>query len=163
MSAGATTRTFLVDTNIFTRRLQANHKHHEAAKAALQTLIERGDDLCVTSQVLIELTGFLTRPLLVRDAQGREVSGGLGLSIAQALDEVQTIQAFCDFRPDTPLIWDEWRRLVVLYPPQGKAVHDARHAAAMKIHGMSHILTFNTKDFNRYAPEGITPLDPRNV
>lgn len=154
---------FLVDTNIWTRRLESGHRHHQSAKDALQTLIGRGDELFVTPQVLIELCGFLTRPLLVRDATGKEVSGGLGLSIAQALGEVATIETICDLLPDTPDVWSEWKRLVSLYPPQGKAVHDARHAAAMKVHGLTHILTFNTKDFNRYSPEGIVPVDPRTV
>ena len=154
---------FLIDTNIWTRRLQSDHKHFQAAKEALQTLITGGDDLFVTPQVLIELCGFLTRPFIVRDAQGNDVSGGLGLTIAQALSEVTTIETICELLPDTPSVWMEWKRLVLLYPPQGKAVHDARHAAAMKAHDLSHILTFNIKDFNRYAPEGIVPVDPRAV
>lgn len=154
---------YLVDTNIWTRRLESGHRHHQSATDALQMLIGRGDELFVTPQVLIELCGFLTRPLLVRDARGKEVSGGLGLTIAQALGEVATIETICDLLPDTPDIWPEWKRLVLLYPPQGKAVHDARHAAAMKVHNLSHILTFNTKDFNRYSPEGIVPVDPRTV
>jgi len=154
---------YLVDTNIWTRRLESGHRHHQSAADALETLLKRGDDLFVTPQVLTELCGFLTRPLIVRDAMGKDVSGGLGLTIAQALSEVATIEALGELLPDTPDVWPQWKRLVSLYPPQGKAVHDARHAATMKVHGLSHILTFNTKDFNRYAPEGLTPVDPRDV
>jgi len=32
--------------------------------------------------------------------------------------------------------------------------------AAMKIHGINYILTFNTTDFARYAPEGIMAITP---
>ena len=42
----------------------------------------------------------------------------------------------------------------------GVQVHDARLVAAMVSHGVRHILTFNTADFNRYAPEGIIAVDP---
>ena len=154
---------FLIDTNIWTRRLQSGHQHHETSQNALESLIKRGDELFVTPQVLIELTGFLTRPLLVRDAQGHEVNGGLGLSIGQALQEVATIETICDLLPETPTLWSEWKRLVLLCPPQGKAVHNARHAATIKVNNLTHVLTFNTEDFSRHASEGITPVDPRTL
>ena len=37
-------------------------------------------------------------------------------------------------------------------------VHDARLAAAMLAHGLTHILTFNADDFRRYP--GIVPITP---
>jgi predicted nucleic acid-binding protein len=33
----------------------------------------------------------------------------------------------------------------------GKQAHDARIVAAMKVHGVTHLLTFNTDDFKRYT------------
>ena len=33
----------------------------------------------------------------------------------------------------------------------GKTTHDARLVAAMNVHGISSILTFNVQDFARYA------------
>lgn len=42
-------------------------------------------------------------------------------------------------------------------------VHDARLAATMLAHGLSHILTFNTADFARYAPAGLVVVDPAAV
>jgi hypothetical protein len=35
--------------------------------------------------------------------------------------------------------------------------------AAMMVHGVRHILTFNTSDFARYAPERIVAVDPTTV
>jgi hypothetical protein len=52
---------------------------------------------------------------------------------------------------------------VLMFRVSGVQVHDARLVAAMKIHRVSHILTFNTDDFVRYAPEGITAVDPATV
>ncbi len=37
-------------------------------------------------------------------------------------------------------------------------VHDAWLVAAMKAHGITHILIFNTGDFVRY--DGIQPINP---
>jgi predicted nucleic acid-binding protein len=42
----------------------------------------------------------------------------------------------------------------------GVQVHDARLVAAMKTHGVTHILTFNVVDFQRYADEEIIAVDP---
>jgi predicted nucleic acid-binding protein len=45
------------------------------------------------------------------------------------------------------------------YRVSGVQVHDARLVAAMHIHGVKRILTFNTKDFARYDRiEAIHPL-----
>ena len=64
---------------------------------------------------------------------------------------------------DSPAVYPEWRRLVVAYGVSGVQVHDARLAAFMRVHTVSQILTFNTADFARYAPEGVVAVDPRTV
>jgi len=61
---------------------------------------------------------------------------------------------------DTPGVYDEWRRLVATHAASGKAAHDARLVAAMMIHEITHILTFNGSDFKRYP--GITVLHPQS-
>ena len=47
------------------------------------------------------------------------------------------------------------------YRVAGKNTHDARLVAAMVVHGVSSILTFNIQDFTRYAE--ITIFDPRTL
>ena len=43
----------------------------------------------------------------------------------------------------------------------GKPTHDARLVALMLEHGVTHLLTFNSGDFNRYQEIGvIDPADP---
>ena len=49
------------------------------------------------------------------------------------------------------------------YRVSGVQVHDARLVAAMIVHDVTHILTFNTQDFTRYAPDGIIAIDPATV
>jgi len=64
---------------------------------------------------------------------------------------------------DTSNIYHEWRRLVTTYNVSGMSSHDARLVAAMRVHNIEEILTFNFKDFIRYTPENIRVLDPSHV
>ncbi|MEK7832647.1 MAG: hypothetical protein AAB401_16260 [Acidobacteriota bacterium] len=43
----------------------------------------------------------------------------------------------------------------------GKPAHDARIVAAMKVHGIAHLLTFNVGDFKRFP--NITVVSPDEV
>jgi predicted nucleic acid-binding protein len=65
--------------------------------------------------------------------------------------------------PDSAAVYTEWRRLVVSFGVSGIQVHDARIVAAMIVHGVTQILTFNTTDFVRYGTRGITAVDPTTV
>jgi predicted nucleic acid-binding protein len=50
---------------------------------------------------------------------------------------------------------------VLQYQVSGKQAHDARIVAAMNVHKLTHLLTFNTADFKRY--DGITVVNPSSV
>jgi len=58
-------------------------------------------------------------------------------------------------------IYPEWERLVFTYSVKGVQVHDAKLVAAMCVHDLTHILTFNVDDFSRY-PE-IIAVHPATV
>ena len=62
---------------------------------------------------------------------------------------------------DTPAVYPEWERLVLLYSVLGKNSHDTRIVAAMMVHRISKILTFNADDFRRFSD--ITVLTPTDV
>ncbi|MBO3459118.1 hypothetical protein G7B40_011835 [Aetokthonos hydrillicola Thurmond2011] len=55
----------------------------------------------------------------------------------------------------------EWRRLIVEYRVSGVKVHDTRLVAAMCVHGVTDIITFNTNDFTRFTE--ITAYHPRDI
>ena len=59
---------------------------------------------------------------------------------------------------DLDAVYMEWRNLVTSHGVSGKKSHDARLVAAMKVHGVSHLLTFNTDDFKRFP--GIVTINP---
>ncbi|BAU07165.1 MULTISPECIES: type II toxin-antitoxin system VapC family toxin [Fischerella] len=88
---------------------------------------------------------------------------GLGLTPTYANRLLQIIERLFPLLPDTPAIYSEWRRLVVTYSVSGVQVHDARLVASMKANGVTHILTFNTRDFASYVVEGIVVVDPVTV
>jgi len=86
---------------------------------------------------------------------------GFGLTVDEAEREVQAIEAGMSLLPDSEAVYREWRRIIVQYTVSGVQVHDARLAAAMYVHGVNHILTFNMTDFNRF--DGLTALHPGSL
>jgi predicted nucleic acid-binding protein len=63
--------------------------------------------------------------------------------------------------PEPAGIFHEWERLVTTYRVSGKNVHDARIVAAMNLHGLKRILTFNVADFARYPNTDV--VHPQSV
>ena len=49
-------------------------------------------------------------------------------------------------------VYETWVRLLRTYDVRGVQVHDAHLAAILQVHGVGHLLTFNGRDFARYAP-----------
>jgi len=144
--------TYLVDTNILLRAAQPSHPAHTVAKGAVRSLLARGERLCVLPQNLIEFWAVATRPA---------ESNGLGLEVDEAAAELDGLKTIFDLLPDTPAIYPKWETLVRTHQVKGKEAHDARIAAAMLAHGVTHILTFNGGDFKRFA--GVTTIDPADV
>jgi predicted nucleic acid-binding protein len=119
---------------------------------AIATLRVRGEQLHIVPQNLIEFWNVYTRPL---------ERNGLGHTAAEAEAEVNRLKAFFSLLPDTAAIYQEWERLVVVYAVRGVNVHDAKLVAAMLVHGLTRVLTFNISDFARYSE--ITAVHPTTV
>ena len=143
---------FLLDTNIILRLAEPNHPMYNLALNGLAYLIQNRHEYALTHQNLIEFWRTCTRP---------SDKNGLGMNIEQADAELSQLESIFNLLPDCPKIYKEWRKLVVKYRVMGVNVHDARLVAAMLVHGLTHILTFNVDDFRRY-PE-ITPVNPRDI
>ena len=143
---------FLVDTNLLLRSAEPSHPMYPDAINAIGVLRIQGELLHIVPQNLIEFWNVYTRPL---------ERNGLGHTAAEAAVEVNRIKGLFLLLSDTPTIYAEWERLVMTYGVRGVNVHDARLVAAMLIHGLTHILTFNTSDFTRYTE--ITTVHPTEV
>ena len=82
----------------------------------------------------------------------------MGKTVAEADALKANIRGNFLVLPDGPAILPEWEGLVSQHNVLGKQAHDARIAAAMNVHGVAHLLTFNATDFARYP--NVTALDP---
>lgn len=138
----------LVDTNVLLRRLEPLHDHHLDAVNAATRLIASAEPVHVTPQNIAEFWAAATRPA---------ARNGLGLSSATAAAEVDRIERVFAVLPDEPAIHAVWKRLVTAHRVVGSRVYDTRLVAAMTVHGIGRILTFNAEDFARYGIEVIHP------
>lgn len=138
----------LVDTNVLLRRTQRLHETHTLALRCIAHLLAQGEPVYFTLQNIAEFWNVATRPV---------ANNGLGLSAAQVLAEVEKIEELLTFLPDAPALYEEWKRLVVQHSVLGVKVHDARLVAAMNVHGIRRLLTFDAGDFVRYGVEVVQP------
>lgn len=92
----------------------------------------------------------MTRPLS---------ANGLGLSPSQAHVEVQRALSFFKLLPDPSDLFPTWLDLVTIHQVSGKPSHDARLAAAVKVHQLDALLTLNAGDFKRFGLNVLTPTD----
>ncbi len=145
---------YLVDTNILLRIAHRSDERYTLVRSCVNKLKKSGDLLQTTTQNFTEFWNVSTRPV---------DKNGLGLTLVETDDVLQDLESTFPLLPDSPNVYAEWRELVVNYGVSGVQVHDARLVATMLVHGVTHILTFNTSDFTRYTPKGIIAVDPAKV
>jgi predicted nucleic acid-binding protein len=143
---------YLVDTNILTRLAEPGHAMHQAALDAVKLLAAQGHKLHIVPQNVYEFWVVCTRPVSVN---------GMGKTAAEAVGELANLKALFLWLDETPAVFTAWEQLVTTTPVVGKNAHDARLVAAMKVHGLTHLLTFNAQDFRQYP--GITAVTPADV
>ncbi len=143
---------YLADTNIILRLAEPAHPTHDVALKAVTKNFANGQNICLLPQNIIEFWNVATRPA---------DKNGLGWTAAQTDAEVVVLENTFTVLPDTAAIYAEWRRLVAVHSVLGKQVHDTRIVAAMNVHGVTNLLTFNTADFKRFS--NIVLIDPSTV
>lgn len=142
----------LVDTNILVRAAEAGHAMHRLAVDSVGEVRRRGEILCLVPQTIYEFWVVCSRP---------SAQNGLGMSSTETHAELSRFKPLFTLLEDTPAILPQWEQLVVQHQIQGKSAHDAHLVAAMMVHGLSRILTFNVGDFKRY--QTLTVLEPQQV
>ena len=143
----------LLDTNLLTRVTRSHEPQSGVARAAIQTLRGRGEQLMVVPQNLYEFWAVATR------AAGAPPAGanGLGMTPVQAGHWLRFFQRRFTLLPDRPELTRLWQALVEAHGVTGFRAHDVRLVAAMQSYGITRLLTFNGSHF-RGLP--ITILDP---
>ena len=143
---------YLIDTNILLRWVKPDDRDYSVVTSAIDTVLRGGAMLCYTSQNVGEFWNTCTRPL---------DRNGYGLSSEETDHRAKYFEDRLQLLPDSLAVHREWRRLLVAQRVTGVQVHDARLVAAMRVHDVSRILTFNDKDFARYS--GIEAVHPRSL
>ena len=142
----------LIDTSVLVRTLQPHHPLCAAAKKAIAQLRLEQHTLHLVPQNFMELWVVATRPV---------DKNGLGMSVTGVCGELVRLKHFFTVLPETEDVFPAWERLVAAYKVLGKPAHDARLVAAMQVHGITDILTFDRAGFARYA--GIKVVNPAEV
>ncbi len=146
--------TYLLDTNILLRFVDPTDSAYAIVHQAIDHLRLSGQDLRVSTQNCIEFWNVTTRPV---------TRNGFGRTPQDSDQFLRLLTQLFPVLPDAAGVYLEWYRLVSQFDVSGVQVHDARLIAVMRVHQVSHILTFNTADFVRYSPEGITAVEPRSL
>jgi predicted nucleic acid-binding protein len=132
---------YLIDTNVVLRFCNASDSQHTLAGSAISHLLATGNECYLTAQVLIELWVVATRPANVN---------GLGWTTERTKSIIE----------DSPQIFPCWLALVTVKEILGKRAHDSRLVSIMLTSKVTHLLTFNGKDFN--ISENITIVHPQD-
>jgi predicted nucleic acid-binding protein len=142
----------LLDTNLLLRMSDSLHPLHPLAISAVDTLRRNHHDLVIVPQNIYEFWSVATRSI---------AANGMGQPPAFASAFAAQFCSVFRLLRDERAIYEMWLDLVNLHQINGVKSYDARLAAAMSRHGITHILTFNAGDFRRYSH--ITLIDPLTV
>jgi predicted nucleic acid-binding protein len=143
---------YLLDSNVLLRWVKPNHKDYPVIASALDAIARRKGVLCYTSQNLAEFWSVCTRPA---------DRNGYALSPEETHRRALSIEEKLQLLPETQSVHDEWRRMLVTHRVSGLQVYDARLVGAMRVNSVRCTLTFNVRDFERYAD--IEALHPAAV
>ncbi len=145
---------YVADTNILLRFAYRPDPKHELALSAIRKLTKSGNKIHILPQTCVEFWNAFTRPAS---------QNGFGITFQRTQHSLRLIERIFPLLPDNERVHEKWRELVFDIGVSGKQVHDARIVAAMLVHQVTHILTFNTSDFARYSSVGIVAVDPKTV
>ena|SRR5205809_4044400 len=133
---------YLIDSNVLLRWIKRDDRDYPVVVSAIDLMLKNGAALCYTSQNVAEFWNTCTRPV---------ERNGYALSVQETDQRARFFEVKLRLLEDSVAIHHEWRQLLVIHGVCGAKVHDARLVAAMRVHGVKYILTFNEKDFTRYT------------
>ena len=143
---------YLVDTGILLRIFDSDDPHCAAIRSMFRVLRSNSDELFFAFQNAAEFWNVSTRPTSAR--------GGYGHDIGRVNLRLQFIERFAGRLVETHTSYEKWKELLVTHSVSGVAVHDARLVSVMSASGISHVVTLNTANFDRYPQvTAVTPDD----
>ena len=138
-----------VDTNVLVYSSRATAIHNLQARVRLAELEDSLCPLWISWQVLREFLAVVTR------AQPNHPA----MDLAQAVEYVAKLQQTFAIAPETQSVFARLTSLLATIPSAGKQIHDTNLVATMLEAGIHRLLTFNQRDFRRFAGH-IELIDP---
>jgi predicted nucleic acid-binding protein len=136
-----TTTEVLLDTNVLLRTQFDKTFQLTSATRAIAALRANGASLRIATQSLAEFWNVSTRP---------SSANGYGLTIEETDRRLRFFEQSFRILYESPESHAAWRMLLLQHAVKGVQVHDSRLVSVMLANGISRILTFNTKDFERF-------------
>ncbi len=130
-----------IDTNILLRANIPTAPFHQAARKTIENLWDEGAELWISRQVLREYIVNVSR------------EQGLFQPMPPATIEarINYFQTVFHIADDNQEITKHLLKLLQEIKFGGKQVHDANIVATMLAHNITHLLTLNIDDFNRFS------------
>ena|SRR5215471_17733979 len=151
---------YLIDSNILIRWVQPSDPDYPVVQSALDVLARQGAILCYTSQNLAEFWNVCTRPA---------DRNGYGLSPQEADRRARLFEARLRLLPESVVVHQEWRRLLVARGVSGIQVYVAPISRGKACAPNQANLDFQRKRlcaFHRCrgaAPEGCDSTSVRSI
>jgi predicted nucleic acid-binding protein len=138
----ATAGDVFIDTNVLVYASRPSAPEHPAARAALAAIEVSGTSAWISSQILREYLAVVTRPQ----------ASAPSLPMEAAIADVRCFQSVFRMAEGGHLVLERLLALLGAYPGAGKQVHDANIVGTMLVYDIGSLMTFNTADFQRFAP-----------
>lgn len=139
-----------LDTNILIEATDERRRHHQAARAVL----ESPRQLVFAAQVIREYLAVATRPAPVN---------GLGLPLAAAMENVREFRERVRLLPEERPVLATFMTLLAAVPCSGARVHDAHLIATAIVHRVNTIVSLNGDDLRPFAGSRIAVVTPAEV
>lgn len=136
------TTNVLLDTNILLRTQFDKSHQLTSATRAMVALRTQGNSLNIASQSFAEFWNVSTRPLAVN---------GYGLSVGETDRRLRFFESSFTQLYESETSYAIWRKLLLKYKVQGVQVHDTRLIVVMLANQIGRLLTYNTRDFERFS------------
>lgn len=146
----------LVDTGILLRLFDRNDPRCRSCREAVASLMSGGHELVAPAQIAVEFLNVSTRP--------RSARGGYGQPGAQALRRLRFLEATAGVvLSESVGSYLRRRGVDEACPASGVPVHEARLVSVMIYENVSHVLTLNPSDFERYGQFVVLTPDAVNA
>jgi len=134
-------KAIFLDTNVLVYANVQESPWHQVAVDIIEQYYQAGIELWLSRQILREFTAVLTRPQTFTQPR----------PIATVTARVRFFEENFYLAEDNSVVTTNLLTLLETIPIGGAQVHDANIVATMQAYNLTHLLTYNTQDFNRFA------------